>query len=460
MRFKPFNSSIIISGLVLLASLGMASCDSAKEDALEQSTLHTCKLVLNAEKQDYETTRAESTPWKEGDKIYLRFAGGTSVTQGMAEYKSGQWSVNFYGVLNEGTDLACSARFFDKPRSVSESNIVIGDSTIVYEDTNSVYTYNGSVLSVTASLSPKTGRVRFKGKEGDKVEVGGITRNTDYSLIANVYSTTSAANILTVGSDGYTPYIYGVFKDSDAPYLAVETSDAFFMREFSKSVYAPGESGFITIPTVESRNGWLYNEKKEVKVKGVTIPLMKVEKSDGSSFYLMQTELTGRQYNAIDSLASVSKTNLPVSQPYGKYTTLISTLNKLTGMKFRFPTRDEWTYASKGGKSSRGYTYSGSNTLSKVAWYSGNSSSTFQEVKLLRPNELGFYDMNGNIAEYVLADKSSSYYYYYYMGGSRTETPSSYGYGDYYSPYYSYNWSSIESGSSYAQGIRLALDSQ
>lgn len=118
-------------------------------------------------------------------------------------------------------------------------------------------------------------------------------------------------------------------------------------------------------------------------------------------------------------------------------------------MKFRLPSASEWMYAYKGGKKSAGYTYSGSNTLSDVAWYKGNSDGKKQEVKLKLPNELGIYDMCGNVAEWTSEEYSSSYSYYYYFGGSY--------YGDSSNLNGTKNTSAYTSGSQYYLGIRLAL---
>ena len=77
----------------------------------------------------------------------------------------------------------------------------------------------------------------------------------------------------------------------------------------------------------------------------------------------------------------------------------INKLNQLTGENFRLPTEAEWEYAARGGKS-KGYKYSGSNTIDYVAWYNKNSSSKTHAVKTKQPNELGLYDMSGNVWEW------------------------------------------------------------
>lgn len=78
----------------------------------------------------------------------------------------------------------------------------------------------------------------------------------------------------------------------------------------------------------------------------------------------------------------------------------IEKLNALTGFHFRLPTEAEWEYAESGGRKSRGYRYSGSDNIDAVAWHATNSDSRSHTVGTKQPNELGLYDMNGNVAEW------------------------------------------------------------
>ena len=122
-----------------------------------------------------------------------------------------------------------------------------------------------------------------------------------------------------------------------------------------------------------------------------------------SDYMIGETEVTQKLWQAVmgSNPSYFSGTNLPVEGvSWYDCQTFIRKLNQMTGKNFRLPTEAEWEYAARGGKKSKGYKYAGSNTLSSVAWYNDNSSGKTHPVKQKHPNELGIYDMSGNVHEW------------------------------------------------------------
>ena len=123
-----------------------------------------------------------------------------------------------------------------------------------------------------------------------------------------------------------------------------------------------------------------------------------------SDYYIGQTEVTQELWEAVmginpskfkgDNQCPVEKVSWEDCQEF------IEKLNRLTGKNFRLPTEAEWEYAARGGNKSKGYKYSGSNDADAVAWYGDNSGGKTHPVATKQSNELGLYDMSGNVWEW------------------------------------------------------------
>jgi len=127
-------------------------------------------------------------------------------------------------------------------------------------------------------------------------------------------------------------------------------------------------------------------------------------------YYIGQTEVTQRLWKEVmgsNPSAKKCKKKPVTNVNYYDIQEFLYRLDSITGMKFRLPTEEEWEYAARGGKNTRGYVFSGSDDIDRVAWYNDNTRR-LKKVKKRSANELGIYDMSGNVWEWC----STQYRYF------------------------------------------------
>lgn len=400
--------------------------DFQDENRLEYVENHSMNFQVDLVVFDSSSThsRAQNNElWENGSCVYLDITntvGGTNYGKAVYNSASG-WT--YTGTLTKGSNLKCKAYYIKNPTSIDGDYVELDKYSSIYEDENASFSYNGTEVIVNCHLSPKTGRIRFKGVPGERLYISGI-KTYDRMLHTSYFEHSYEVIEATVNGDGYTPYIYGILFDSYT--ISVGSRTYACTRKCNSSVLSVGKSGYMDSP---SKNRTYWEDGFYIRLEGYSgrtldFKMIPVYGYSEGFFLMGETEVTEAQYSVLyggSSTSTLPYTNKSFSSSDIK--NYVTTLNEHTGLFFSLPTAEQWLYAAKGGMKSKGYKYSGSNIISNVAWYNGNTTD-LHSVKQKSPNEIGLYDMSGNASEVI---RDGTHYQYggsYAYGGSYLESAS------------------------------------
>ena len=231
---------------------------------------------------------------------------------------------------------------------------------------------------------------------------------------ANSFEASVSGNSLTVTARGLkaeTTYYYRIITDtgygiveSDTRTFETNNPNTFTVNGVSfEMVYVEGGTFDMGATTEQGSDAY----DNEYPVHSVTL----------SDYYIGKFEVTQELWEAVmgSNPSNFRGAQNPVeSVSLNDCQNFIKKLNSLTGRTFRLPTEAEWEYAARGGNKSSHYKYSGSDNIHDVAWYDDNSGAKTRPVGTKSPNELGIYDMSGNVWEWC------SDWYGDYSAGAQT----------------------------------------
>lgn len=426
----------------------------------------TCKGVMTSVVTDYDAPAADATEmltneatalsaadatraagsvvtsWGDGSKIYMNILSGETKIPVVAVYSNtfSEWSFSFDASAAIPASGTMVAHFVKNAASATYTGFTLNDNSIVYTDSAAQFSYEGGAFMVGIHMKPAHTRLRLAGVPAQQVTLSGMQRASSYTLGSDSFTYEEVTTSLTVSSTAesgryFTPYVYGRFNDNGEIRVSEDELDVYYERTVTLDEQRSGNSLWLSMPSQNYiPKGWMAKNKpyRTITISGVTFNMILVEAGTfqmGSTtntneqpvhsvtltkdYYIGETEVTQELWQAVMG-SNPSSYQWPGNYPvehvsWNDCQSFITKLNSLTGLTFRLPTEAEWEFAARGGNKSQGYTYSGSNILGEVGCYD-NYPSGHRNAKSYAPNELGIYDMSGNVSEWCQDWYSSTYY--------------------------------------------------
>ena len=382
----------LLLGLILLASCGKDLPDNAKNWTAGKYLCVSATDLSFDELSSTQTLRIVSnTRWRiscNDNWISLSQESGT-----------GDAVISVTAMTNEITSSRQSYIVFTSDDNKNKESIRIVQNAakkyLTLDVSNIVFSGDGGTESITV----KCNSLWTASCDVDWISLSSRSGSGDANItvkaIANPNTTTRQTTITF--SDSETILKVSVGQKGISPVLTIKVGNVSFnMIRVDGGTFWMGAT---------SEQGYDY-DSDERPIHSVTL----------SGYYIGETEVTEALWNTVLGISSNNNPKNPKTDiTWHEASWFVEQLSAKTGMKFRLLTEAEWEFAARGGTKTKNYKYAGSNNISNVAWYEDNSGGQVHEVATKAPNELGLYDMSGNVWEWCQD------YYGSYSSGSVTD---------------------------------------
>ena len=330
-------------------------------------------------------------------------------------------SVEFYDIIDSIQDTSPDIVHFSRYEAMNTNGLVFMDEhnkkqvikvSLLERVFNQLKNVNPNLKLVFLNFSSSEQLARAISRSG-VYTIGFSNMASSRSLrllAAGFYRRLSEANDLILSING--GITRAIYEDPDI--------------QKSVKIFANGEIIFPNLKnSIEQKNAFIETVTKNLQIEMIKVEggafLMGDDEEDQESpihevqlldFYIGKYPIIQNVWESImgDNPSHFKGDSHPVENvSWAEIQEFIQRLNEITGRNYRLPTESEWEYAAKGGPYSQGYLFAGGDNLKNVGWYLDNSGKSSHPVGLLLPNELGLYDMCGNVEEWCEDDWHHNY---------------------------------------------------
>lgn len=275
------NFISLFLSIMLLFLISACSSDNSFEQSKTENSVsqwHHTVMSLNISKENFDAkrsaaTRATSSKWNDGDKLYLRFVTYNGIVIGNATYdgSKGMWNVEYNGTLNKNVESQLFVVFLDniENETLAQDDVIPLDCYHgVYMDEHGTYLYDpdNDIFTVNANLKSATSRVRFKGDTPNMdFKLIGVTYYVGYNPQNHTFTTSTDVVRSQTNENKESDYIYVQQLTEENRQIMLgrtyEEGNYIFKAICSKEMFVTGKSGILSMPSKTLYKGW---NKKQV----------------------------------------------------------------------------------------------------------------------------------------------------------------------------------------------------